>query len=201
MTKREIRKKGQASILKEGKTHQETYDALRNEKGIEADVLAEELAKIPSPSRMAATANLRYSLIVLLSLLIILRAITIAIYGAAFDFHPAIILPIVLLGILVPGIGIWAAFKGTYHQLFAIGLLIILSVVRGLKDTDFTDTITLVILAFVMATVGICFFVAYNLKSTYRKTTRETSLNGQLRTQVYHEFESPSFDSDELLDS
>lgn len=201
MTKREIRKKAQEAILKEGKTHQEAFDELRNNSAIDAETFANEIAKIPSSMRMAITANLRYTLIALLSLNVVMRTILIVGFSAVYELHPAIILPFVFLGIFVPAMGILAAAKGNNQLLLSTGLLMILSLVRGLKDTDFTDPITLVILAIVVATAGLCFYLQHKLKTPFRKTSREIVVDGQVRTQLHFEFESSRHGSDELLDN
>jgi predicted RNase H-like HicB family nuclease len=76
LSKRELKKVAYQMIFKEGKSHQEAFDNLRETKSIAPDDLAELIGKIPSRQKLKEQSALNYTYVGLLCVIIVLRGLS-----------------------------------------------------------------------------------------------------------------------------
>ena len=204
MKKREIRERARTAIIKEGLTHNQAYEKITEGKNINVDGLAEELSKIPSRRKIEKTLTLRYTYLACLVIIIVLRALGIFVYGQISTVDPGLMLLLILLGLIVPGIGIFAVATFRGQQLISCSVLLGIGIVRsyskGQLSYELSDLIVLIptISAIVL---GIVINQMWRVK--YESRIEEyADPNGnpkKIKKYIYEEDENLS--SDDVLDS
>lgn len=202
MTKREIKKAAYQAIVKENKTHQEVFDELRTKGSIELDTLAEEIAKIPSPAKHNSQQTLRYIFVGVLSVVIILRILSV-ISLASMNINPNILILAVVLGLVVPALGIYGALASKVEFYRTTGILLVLSVFRSFTNGQVSaDPIDYIVLVPFVAAIALAFYIPTKLKTSYSKKVSKQEVNGKMKPRLDFVFDSSTVDNqNELLDA
>lgn len=203
MNKREVKKAAYKLIVKENRTHQETFDELRKTSKIELEALAEEVAKIPTPSMYKTLQNLQYIYIGALSLVIILRIFGVIALIPMININPTILLFAVLIGIFVPILGIYGAITSRVELYRTTGILITLSVFRSFSKGQFSnEPLEYLFLMPVLVSIALAFYIPTKLKTAFSKKIVKQEENGNVVTSINYVFESNNpVANDDLLDA
>ena len=203
MTKRQLRKAAYTAIFKEGKTHDETFETLRSSGGAEVppSEVAKIIATIPSQALYQKKKALWMTYAALMGIFIILRALYIILMLNVMQssLNPAFFLIAVLVGIAVPAWAIYSVFTGRFQSLNAVGALLILGFVRGLRNGVEINIEFGIATAIVLALVVLSFLIPYLFKVPYTKSVEEVEVNGVMKKRLSVRFSETS-KSDELLD-
>jgi len=203
MKKRQLKKEAYKLIVKEGRSHQETFEALRPQSSIGPEDLANEISKVPSKQKNNEFKTLRYILIGALGAVIILRIISIYALTLEMNLNTPLLLLGIILGIFVPVLGIIGILISKPETYSVVALLLILGIFRSLRqeNVDLNDPITWAVLAPFILAIGLSFFLMFKLKTPFtKKVNKETSESGEIITKVQYTFEEQKLSNSELLD-
>ncbi|MBI1835634.1 MAG: hypothetical protein HYR91_00060 [Flavobacteriia bacterium] len=190
MTKRQLKKEIYTSIVKEGKTHQETFDKLRFEKGLGLEFIAEEVAKIPSKFKSEKYKNLIYIYIGALVLAVIIRLLTVFAISNTLSLGSPIIFLLLIVVLIVPAFGIYAALTSRIDGYKSVGMLLILSILRSLKELGNVDLTSYIIgLIPIVVAIILAFYIPTKLKMGYQKSIRKVDENSELKSFWEYHFE------------
>ncbi|MNJ84058.1 hypothetical protein D3C87_14980 [compost metagenome] len=199
LTKRELRKAAYQMIFKEGKSHQETFDKLRETKSMASDDLAELIAKIPSRQKLKEQNVLNYAFIGLLSAIIILRGLSLAGLGST---DMGILSIALLIAFIVPGIGIYGALAGKTELYFSTGALLLITIIRTITNQNFSnDPLNYVFTIPIVLASVLAFYLPSKLKTSYRKTIERKEVDGVVKPVAIYQSEENRFFREDLLDS
>lgn len=203
LSKRELKKVAYQMILKEGKSHQEAFDNLRQTRSIPSDNLAELIAKIPSRQKLDERKVLNYIFIGLLISVIILRGLSLLGLGTMMGMDMRFLLIALFAALVVPGIGIYGALTGRTEIYFSTGILLLLTVLRTIGNKNFTnEPLDYVFFIPVVLAAGLAFYLPGKLKTNYKKTVGKKETDGEMKAVAVYKFEeSSSFAREDLLDS
>lgn len=203
MTKRQIRKAAYHAIVKENKSHQEAFDELRKTRSIELDTLADEVSKIPSPTKQKNQQTLRYIFIGLLSLVIILRILAVLVITSMENVNINLLLVAIVLGLVIPAVGIFGALTSRVELYQTTGILLILSVIRSFTSGPIsTDPIDFIVLIPFLGAAVLAFYIPTRLKTNYSKKVLKQEVAGEVKTSLQFTFDSPKYSTDnELIDT
>lgn len=200
MTRREIRKAAYKAIVKEGKSHQECFDSLKEDPKINIENLAKEVSKVPSTGKSEEFANLRNVYIVCLALVVVIRAISITQLTGALDGKALVFL--ILLGIIYPAYGIYAALVRKTETYNSMALIIGVNIIQSLAKTKNFDFNSIwVLIPFVAVTV-IALVLSFKLKTNYKKeiVTIKDPEGNSINKTIYT-FEDTRKSNEEILDT
>ena len=202
MTKRETKKAIYTAIVKEQKTHQETFDTLRGFSDLDTETLADEVAKVPSAAKQQKQRTLIYIYVVLLGLVIILRLLGVYAMTTMTAINPGMLLILIALGVVVPAVGIYGALTTRIEVYRTVGILLILSVVRSFTKEQFpTEIIGFLVLIPFVAAAFFSFYIPTRCKTAYSKKIRKEEVDGKERTSVEYVFDDfEKWENKELLD-
>ncbi len=204
MTKRQARKTGHKYIFTEGKSHQETFDSLRDKVEISAEELAKILSQIPSKYLYEKTRNLWTTFIGFLGIIIVFRIAAIfLLLSESFGNSPEILLLIAALGVLFPIWGIVGTFKGQTHVITMVPVLLALSYLRGISkmigQMSMADTIYPIFLVGLSVTA---YMIYKQWKTPYQTRTVIIDENAEVKKKrLEFTFEEHEKVQDDLLDS
>lgn len=202
MTKKQLRSAGYKAIVKNHKSHQEAFDEISETPGIDRQLLADELTRIPSSGKQQSTTLLRYIFILALALIIAMRIYTIVIMGFGGGMTQSIIGVLILFGILLPGYGIYAALFSKSDLYSMVGILLLLGIVRFVTRELFTaDPITYIAFIPFAVAIALAFYIPFKLKTPYKKTVSERFIDGKMQQKTHYEFEDTRANQSDLLDS
>ena len=160
MKKSELNKNARKMILQEGLTHQSVFDQLAPQSSIDKDKLAELIGLIPAKNKLNLNRMWLYAMIALLALIVIIRILSIALFAYFSNWQPVLIAFAVILGIVVPAVGIFATLTSRFDMYRGLGLLIGLSILRSFKDGGGQEPVDfLVLIPFVIAVILGNFFL------------------------------------------
>lgn len=201
MTKKEIRKSGYSGIFKEGKSHQECFDELKDKNKNNLEELANELSKIPSNGKTKDTIILRNSFIVALLILILLRVVGIVIIGIEGNINTPILVSIVLLGIALPIYGIYGAIYGKTEAYYTTGIFLAISLLRGFGKGEINLEIeSLVAIAPILYAIVMAYLIPYKYKTPYKKVLQKTETDGKGKSIIDYQFEDTRTSNEDILD-
>lgn len=202
MTKKQIKKEGYRRIVKCGETHQRVFDSLKAGKTEFDLTLAEELAKIPSDVAYRSKQTFRVVLLSGLGLISILRLLFILTLVQLSNLNPVLIIPLLLFGLLVPGIAIFALLKRKTDRLRSASILLALGVIRGFRNFDFSDIYALVVTTIIVTVIIMGIILPEILKTPYEKKLSTIMVDGMQKTETDIVFNSGIFESGkaEILD-
>lgn len=201
MTKRQLKKAAYTAIVKEGRSHQVTFNSLRTQSDLELETLANEVAAIPSKDKSEKYKTLRYLFVGILVLLLIIRGLGIAAFGMIQEINPPLLLVLILLGIVVPALGIYGVFTSKVDLYKTTGILLILGVVRSFSNGQFsTEIIDLLFLIPVGLAIGLAFFIPTKLKTPFTKKVVIKEVNGVNKKALDFVFDETKLVDEELLD-
>jgi hypothetical protein len=200
MTKRQLRKAAWESIVKQDKTHRQTYAELRQTEGFAQLEIAEIIAKMPSRAKREQNRVLQWIFIGFVSLIVLLRVSVIVVSGQSLA-APALLL-LVALGILIPGIAIFCAATYRMDGYRSAAFLFIISILRSVQKLDLSDPLHIAVIAVYVAAIALAFWIPERMKTPYKSSvTIAADENGRQRkvTEVVFEDEVPAVN--DLLDS
>ncbi len=203
MNKSAIRKAAYQLIIKQKYSHQTAFDQLKEQNKGGLQQLADEIARFPSPARQKQYDGLRYTYVGLLALVMLLRVIGLISMLEVLNLAGPAFLFFVLIGILVPVLGIYGALTTRVHLYFACAVLLALSLFRGLTESNFDLTpLEWIMTLPQLAAAVLGFYLPTRLRTDYQKKVmvRHTP-QGEVKalTYVFEDDGAPSY-SDELLD-
>tara|TARA_B100000508_G_scaffold138385_1_gene134372 strand:- start:56645 stop:57247 length:603 start_codon:yes stop_codon:yes gene_type:complete len=199
MNKRQVRKKAYRSIIKGNKTHQMTYDNLKQQRGdLTREEVAEEISKIPSRKRINTLKTLRYTFLSVMILIGLIRLLALFSLIEGLD-ELWILLITVLISLAVPVIGVLAVFYNHATLYRAAGGLLIYSIYKSVTNSSFTfDTTFLIALIPIVAGVILAFYIPFKLKTPYQVISKKGE-DGKTRTRyLFQQEEKPT--QPDLLD-
>lgn len=203
MTKRKIKKAAYQAVVKEGKTHQDTFDELRKSSEIGQDALADEVSKIPSFNKNNSQQFLRYIFVGILCLVIIMRTLAIVGLSLESNINSNIIIFAILIGVLIPVYGIVGALTSRVDAYRTVGILFILSIFRSFTKGEMSsDPLNYLALIPFVAAIVLAFYIPTKLKTNYKKQVDKKEEDGKVITSYQYVFESNGISSNnELLDN
>lgn len=189
MTRRQLKKAAYKAILKENKSHQETFDELVVKAEIEKEKLADDVSKVPSTIKMQEQKTLIYSYVAVLGLIIIMRGTTIAGFGFSEQLDLRLVGLMIILGMAVPALGIWASLTGRMDQLVSVGILLGISVLRSFTNGHVQiDSTILLFLIPVAVAIVLSFYLPTRMKTPYKKQINKEEIDGRTHTRVEYKF-------------
>jgi hypothetical protein len=202
MLKKQIRTLGHKAIVKNNKSHQEAFDELSQNENIDKQLLANELSKIPSNGKQKSTASLRYIFIAALVLLAAIRIIGIIMIGMESSVNMGLVYMLVAFGVLIPGLGVYAALFGKSELYMTTGILLGISLFRSVSRGELNvEPETLVALIPFAVAIGLAFFIPFKLKTPHKRVITESYVDGKLVKKVDYEFEDTRLNESDILDS
>jgi hypothetical protein len=204
MTKRAIRKEAYKSIVKEGKSHQETYDNIKEKTEGKSKFIADEISKFPSSGKADETKTIRYVFIGLLVLVGIMRAAGLLVLNEEFNFPMTVIAIGLLFSLLVPILGVFTALTHRVNNYNGVAILLALSILRSFRDENMVlDEITMIVLLPYIAVIALAFYIPSKLKTPYRIVNSAKTIEGKERNIPTIKFEDTRSRSNqsEVLDS
>lgn len=191
MKKREVRKEVYQLIVKEGKSHQETFDELRESTGMNAEALAAEVSKVPSPARQDHHKALVFVYVGLLCLVILLRTLSIFTLSWTEGVQVKFLFLMVLVGVILPLSGIWGALTARSEMYQVVGVFLAISVFRGFTQGQFPlEALDILLLIPFVAVIILSFYIPYKLKTPYQKMIRKMEADGMVTTKIEYVFDS-----------
>lgn len=202
MTKRETRKAIYKAIVKEGKSHQDTFDALKGSSELDSEALANEVSKTPSDFKKEKFKILILSYIILLGIVIVLRSLGVYALMAESNIDMNFILLMVALGIILPLAGIIGALTSRADSFRMIGILLLIGVIRSFTNQNIIlDPLTIIALIPFAAVIVLAFIIPSKLKTTYTKKVLKEEFDGKTKTSLtYHFDEEERIQRSDLLD-
>ncbi|MFK7787299.1 MAG: hypothetical protein AB8B56_19405 [Crocinitomicaceae bacterium] len=202
MTASQIRNKGYAAIVKNNQSHQEVFDELTQTKGVDRDLLAEELSKIPSSGKQKSTASLRYIFVTCLAFIALLRLLAIVMVQIEGRVDLLFLVFLSTIIIIVPVLGTYAALFHKNHLYTGTGLLLIVSLLRTIQHGELPMKLESLIVIIPFATsIFLAFHIQSKLKTAYKKTMTESYTDGKLVKKIDYVFEDTRVNESNLLDS
>jgi len=202
MTAKEIRKLGHEAIIKENRSHQEVFDELSQKEGIDRELLAFELSKIPSNGKQKSSAVLRYFLIAFLLFIALLRIASIILIRMEGRVDLLFLIFLLLIILIVPALGIYATLFHKVELYKTTGFLLILSLFQSIRRGELVieQKSLIVIIPFIVGAF-LAFYIPSRLKTPYKTTTTEKFVDGQLVKTTKYVFENTRIDESGLLDA
>ncbi len=202
MRKSKIRRLAYKYLVKEEHTHQETFDELKKNVGIDLDLLAEEVAKIPSVYKHEKMKSYRLFFILCLSLVGIFRLLGLYSLIAIGGFNLLVLLMALLLSLLVPVIGIIGAVKRKSELYLTVSVLMALGIFRSLSKGELNfDVSSLIVLLPTVGGIVLAFVLMEKLKTNFTKTLKEKEVNGEIKKYWDYKFDEESYTNKDLLDT
>lgn len=202
MNKFKTRKAIYNSIVRENRSHQETFDDLSQKTSCELKWLADEIAKYPSKSRNEQHKVLRYIYIGLLSLAIILRVVwTLSIVQFNIINNSAIVL-LIALGVLIPLMGIIGSFKRNIQSYTSMAIISFINIFKSISYFENSDNPLLLIGLFpYVGIIILALYIPSQLKTPYKiEVMEEEGSTGVLISEKFI-FEAPFLENDsDILD-
>lgn len=204
MTKRQVRNAGHKAIFEDNKTHQETFDTLRDKSEISAEALAKILSQIPSRYHHDKTRSLWMAYIAIMSAILLVRVASALIaVEILFNGSNNFLILLLLLGVLMPIGGIYAASKGKTHLVTLIPLIIGIHFIRVSLKYASNFGIEHIAFLVLIASLGILAYKIYlGWKTPY--TTRTVVVkkeDGREVKRLEFAFEEVEKSNDDLLDA
>jgi hypothetical protein len=198
MKKTELNKNARRMILQEGLTHQGVFDELVQKSQIDKDKLAELIAVIPSKNKLSQNKVWINAMIVVLGVVILLRILSIWLFAFVSDWSPVLLLFAIIVGIVVPVVGIYASLTSRFDMYKGLGILMGLSILRSFKDNSVQDYQFFLVLIPFIGAVALAFYIPYRLKVNYNRVVKEDEHGN--KTAHYQFDKDPYFGSAELVD-
>lgn len=202
MTKRQTKKAIYQAIVKEGKSHQQTFDELRTSSELDLESLANEIAKAPSASKNTQFKNLIYTYVALLAVVIVLRSLGVFVMLYDKNINMNFILLLVAIGIVFPVLGIIGALTSRVDSYRSIAIIMILGVVRSFNKQviDTMDIYTVLTLLPYLAVVILAFIIPTKLQTSFSKKVDKVEIDGKIKSSISYVFEEKVFQRADLLD-
>lgn len=204
MTKRQARNAGHKAIFIEDKSHQETFNELRDKTKISGEELAKILSQIPSRYLHEKTRSLWIGYIAILCLILIFRALSaFVLVQATFNGSPKILLLLLLLGVLIPTIGIFGAYKGKMHLVTIVPVLILLHFFRSITKSETSFSVEHIVFFVFVAVLGILAYRIYvKWKTPFKKRVIVVKKeDGREVKQLEFTFDEVTKSNEDLLDA
>jgi hypothetical protein len=203
--KKEISKKTRQLIVKQRKSHQATFEELRNEANGDIAFIAETVAKTTSHKTEERLKPLIWIFIISLSLVALLRMLGVIELLTVANVNIAIIIPVVLFSVVIPVIGIVASLTNKLDRLAFVGVMLLIGTLRGFTSKEAQvemDLIFFIVMIPVLSAIILSFYLPYAAKIKYAKVgTRQLNKNGKEVVVQTYTFEEETNDNSDILDS
>lgn len=202
MLKVQIRSHGHKAIVKNNKSHQEVFDELSQTEGVNLQLLADELSKIPSNGKQKSTGSLRYIFVAALVILAIMRILALVLIGMEGTLDLGFLLFMLIIILIAPGIGIFAAFSGRAHSYMSCGILLLITLFQSIRrgELQMEPQALIVLIPFFLAIV-LAFYIPTKLKTPYKRIETESYVDGKLVKKIDYAFEDTRVNESDILDS
>lgn len=201
MTKRELRNAAGKAIWKEKKSHQETFDELKQH-DYPNDSLAELVSKVPSNGKMEKTKVLRYSLIAVLILIIIVRSLSVISLIYLPNLNMGVILLALAGSLLAPGFLIYAAVSKRSDFYLSGAILFGVTTLRMLtKEGVEINPYSIGYIVLVVAAIVLCLVLYKLIKTPYSTETITKESEGKTTTSIAYIFEDSRLDNTQVIDA
>ena len=202
MTKRQTKKAIYQAIVKEGKSHQQTFEELRTSSDLDLESLATEIAKVPSAAKNTEFKSLIYTYIALLAVVIVLRSLGVFIMLYDKNINMNFVLLLVAIGIVFPVLGIVGALTSRVDSYRSIAIIMILGVVRSFNKQviDSMDIYTVLVLLPYLAVVILAFIIPTKLQTNFSKKVDKFEFDGQMKSSINYVFDEKIIQRTDLLD-
>ncbi len=202
MTKRQIRKTAYNSIVKEGKSHQDTFDTITQNTNQDQEWVAKEVAKYPGSLLSENQKTLKMIYIGLLGILVILRCISMIAIAGDGNLNKGILSVFILIAVLIPGLGIYGAVTNKVDVYRSMAILSIIGIARSIQYIDMVNNpISLIGLFPLFGIIILGFYIPTKLRTNYHIKIVEEDNNGETKKVKKYVFdETLKNSSPELLD-
>jgi hypothetical protein len=201
MTKRQIRKEGYQLIVKSGKSHQEAFDTLKDENSSELRGLAEIISSIPSSGKQKEMAALRYVFMGLLFVIMLLRLAAVLPMFIAGSLNTPLIITMIVFGMFVPVLGIYACMAGKSELYHSTGLLLGFSLIRSFgREALSADVVTVIVIGIIVLTIILAYYIPYKLKTPFTTTFSTEIVQGTNQHMTHFHFEDTRLKREDVLD-
>ena len=202
MRTRKIKRLAYNYLVKDGHTHQETFDELKKIEKIDLDVLAVETSKIPSINNHEEMKSYRMLFIICLVFVGSLRLLG---FYAIIQFND-VNMPLILLGLLfsllVPILGILGSLKRRIEMYSTISFLLGLGIFRSFSKGELNlNATSLVVLLPSVGGIILALILINKLKTSYTKELKELMINEKLEKTWVYTFEKETISNENLLDT
>lgn len=202
MTKSKALKTARQLILKNGYSHQEAFDEIRQNKEISAEDVATMVSRVPSHTTINKVAVWRIVYIVMMVLVVVLRVISVMAMGGLTGNNNGMLLLLVVASIVVPILAIVSVLQHNYEGLKMISILLILSVLRSFKNFEAEWYVIIPLIPYVGAVI-LGFILGPLAKVPYKEEIREyTAEDGSIKKRREYIFEAQKAASgNDILDA
>lgn len=196
MTRKWLKKNAYRMIVREDRSHQETFNSLRQEQANGLEELADDISRIPSRARQNQYQLAVYSYVALLGLTLVLRSISIVLNLGFYNSNINVILLLVALGLIVPGLGIFGALTRRHESYRVVGILIVIGIIRSAGKGEIRlDPLSLLWLTPSVVAAVLAFYIPAKLRTPFSKKIVVEEQDGKSRKRMEITFE----DQDQLL--
>lgn len=169
MNKFQIRKAAYTSIVKDGKTHQETFNELGTKTSVDLKWLANEVSKIPSKSKNEKQSVLRYIYMGLLLLAITLRVVGMIALTQFNSEKLNVLLVLMVLGVVIPLLGIIGSVKRSRQSYAGLAIISFVIIFDTLSKIDISQNPLLLIGLFpYVGIIILALYIPSLLKTPYK---------------------------------
>lgn len=203
MSRRKLRKRAHKLIVKDQKSHQETFDLLRESCRFELDHLANDISSIPSRQKIESTKTIRNVFAVSLIIIALLRLAGIYYLIEETGMPISFALIGILISLFVPVMGILSAVFQYVSNYRVVAVLLTIGTVRGFLNEGVTlDIFTLIVLIPVIAAIGLAFYLPTKLSTSFKKSSQIIEVEGKKKKQTHYKFEESNspLEDESLLD-
>lgn len=185
MNQMKIQKRAYREIWKDGRTHQEVYDTIRNEIQESPEELATIISAIPSPKRNQKKRGLWLVYALTLFDVAGLRIYALMETPADQSSNFGYLIPTVLFGVLIPLYGVWGATRANLMSYGWTGISLLTTLVLLFAQTQYVDD-TIVYITAASTVLGMVFagMVPRLLKGKYDKTVEKTEVDGKTKSRL-----------------
>lgn len=202
MTKAQMIKQSRELIVNSGKSHQQTFDELKGENTSNLKVLADIISAVPSDGKLKENATLKYIFAGLLMVIVILRLLTFASMALTEGLNTPLFIVLLVFGLFVPAYGLYAVFSDRVQNLYTVGVLIGLSIIRSFGRSGLgLDPLSIIIIVLMVATVVLAFYYPHRLKTPYSTTFSTNNENGTNQYITEYQFEDTRIKREDVLDN
>lgn len=192
MTRRELKKNAYRMIVKENKSHQDTFDELRRDQVNGPEELAEDISKIPSQEKQKQNQTLVYIYVGMLALVILLRIVGITLTFGIMNIEANMLLVLIALGVILPAAGIFGALTRRQDSYRTIGILLIVSIARALTRGEVAaDPLALIWLTPTAVAIALAFYIPTRLKTNFTKKLIQAEVDGKIKKTLEITFQAP----------
>lgn len=189
MTQRQMFTNAYRMIVKEGKSHQETFDELKPQAYSDLDQLAKEVSQTPSSQKVEETKSLRSIFMVVITLVFGLHILELVAIDN-IEAHLAWYISMAVMSVGFWFLGIFAALKARIYMYRSCAGFLIITAILSLANTDYLTAIELIlILALSVGGIVLAFVIPAKSKTPFERTVYKEMINGKEKSLFRFTFE------------